>query len=129
MSKVFEVSLRTFLTAIVVTLSSFYFSAAAQTTTTKSRVAVVTNETKTNIWVSDFPKKTTVILSDLNNNLLSITTTNDYGAAFISLPASIETGVIAKTLDGEIIVSNKAFIKDKSEAGIAVAERTSSNKS
>lgn len=130
MSKVRIASFRIVSTAIIIILGSFYFSAFAQTTTLKSRVAVVTNDTITNIWVSDFPKKTTVIISDSNNNLLSVITTNDYGAAFICLPISIEAGVIAKTLEGDIVASNKAFKEIKHEAGVAATapQQTSANK-
>lgn len=53
----------------------------AQNTTSKSRVAVVSSDTKTNIWISDFPKHTSVVVSDTENNLLSVISTNAYGAA------------------------------------------------
>lgn len=91
------------------------FSATAQDAVLKSRVAVIASEAKTNIWVSDFPKKTSVVITDSDNNLLSIVSTNDFGAAFISLSKNIKTTVIVKTLDEEIIVSNKAVLKNKSE--------------
>jgi hypothetical protein len=76
--------------AVVLTLA-VCFSASAQEVTPKSRVAVVANESKTNIWVSDFPKNTSIIVFDSENNLLSILSTNKYGAAFISLPKGIKT--------------------------------------
>ena len=99
----------------IIAASSVFVNASAQSTVLSSRVAVVTNETKTNIWVSDFPKKTSIVISDNDDNLLSIVSTNDFGAAYISLPTSIKTTVIVKTLDGEIKVSNQAVIKKQDE--------------
>jgi len=93
----------------------------AQTTLPKSRVAVVANEAKTNIWVSDFPKQTSIIIYDTENNLLSITSTNSFGAAFISLPKGIKTGIVVKTVDGEVSASNKSVIKNKQEEQNVVA--------
>ena len=105
-------------------ISSFFFAASAQSTSLKSRVAVVTSESKTNIWVSDFPKQTSIVISDNEDNLISIISTNDFGAAFLSLPTSIKTTVIAKTLDGEVIASNKAVLKENKEQQTAVSEKT-----
>ncbi|WP_207495609.1 hypothetical protein [Aridibaculum aurantiacum] len=79
-----------------------------EATTLKSRLAVVALEDKTNIWVSDFPKGSTVVLFDEEDNLITITSTNEYGAAYISLPKTITTTIFAKTMNGEINVSNKA---------------------
>lgn len=104
-----------FLVAALIIISGICLTASAQTTTLNSRVAVVTNETKTNIWVSDFPKKTSIVISDNDDNLLSIISTNDFGAAYISLPTSIKTTVIVKTLDGEIKASNQAVMKKHEE--------------
>ena len=88
---------------------------SAQSVSEQSRVAVVANEVKTSIWVSDFPKNTTIIVYDSENNLLSILSTNNYGAAYLSFGKKIKTGVIVKTTDGEITVSNKTVIKNKQE--------------
>jgi hypothetical protein len=77
----------------------------------KSRIAVVATETKTNIWVSDFPKGTTIVLFDEESNIISIQSTNVFGAAYISLPKSITSTIFAKTLNGEVSVSNKAVLK------------------
>ena len=101
--------------AVVAIAISMNSSVCAQGTALKSRVAVVTNEVKTNIWVSDFPKNTSVVIYDGENNLISITTTNNYGAAFISLPKGVKSGVIVKTIDGEISASNKSVIKNRQE--------------
>ena len=106
---------KSFLTVIVAIIALGITSASAQETTLKSRVAVVANDTKTNIWISDFPKNTSVIIYDTEDNLLSILSTNNYGAAYLSLPKGIKTGVIVKTIDGEITASNKAAIRIKSE--------------
>ncbi len=97
--------------AIIILVAS-YNSVSAQDNGTKSRVAVVANDQKTNIWVSDFPKNTSIVIYDSNDNLLSITTTNVYGAAFLSLPKGVKSGVVVKTIDGEISVSNKSVIKN-----------------
>ena len=104
-----------FLFVALITITSFCLTASAQNTTLNSRIAVVANETKTNIWVSDFPKKTSIVIFDNEDNLLSIISTNDFGAAYISLPTSIKTTVIAKTLDGEIKASNQAVNKKQEE--------------
>jgi hypothetical protein len=102
-------------------ISSYCFTASAQSTTSNSRVAVVSNETKTNIWVSDFPKKTSIVISDNEDNLISVVSTNDFGAAFISLPKSIKNTIIVKTLDGETIATNKAVNKNNKEEQTAVS--------
>lgn len=96
----------------IIILVACYNSVSAQDNGTKSRVAVVANDQKTNIWVSDFPKNTSIVIYDSNDNLLSITTTNVYGAAFLSLPKGVKSGVVVKTIDGEISVSNKSVIKN-----------------
>jgi hypothetical protein len=75
----------------------------------------VASETKTNIWISDFPKKTSVVVFDTDDNLLSIVSTNDFGAAYLSLPTGVKNTIIVKTLDGEISASNKAVVKNKEE--------------
>lgn len=112
--------------AIVISMNS---TVSAQGTALKSRVAVVANDIKTSIWVSDFPKNTSVVIFDGENNLISITTTNNYGAAFISLPKGVKNGVIVKTIDGEISASNKSVIKNKQEEqNIAANYQDDSNK-
>lgn len=124
MISILSYSKKAFLLVTLSFISSYYFIASAQNTALNSRVAVVSNATKTNIWVSDFPKKTSVVITDNDDNLLSIISTNDFGAAYLSLPTSIKTVVIAKTLDGEIIVSNKAVIKDKQEEQTVVSNKS-----
>jgi hypothetical protein len=116
----FAKMIKGFSAAVVLTIA-FCFSATAQEPVLKSRVAVVTNETKTNIWVSDFPKNTSIVVFDSENNLLSILSTNNFGAAFLSLPKGIKTGVLVKTLDGEVSASNKSVIKNKQEEQNVVA--------
>ena len=109
----------------IVTVSTGF----AQTTASKSRIAVVSNESKTNIWVSDFPKQTSIVVMDSENNLLSMITTNQYGAAFISLPTGINTEVIVKTLNGEVSVSKKAVAqKIKEEENVVSIEKDNSPK-
>ena len=102
-------------TLSIIILVVFSACSANAQSSPKSRVAVVANEAKTNIWVSDFPKQTSIVIYDTENNLLSITSTNNFGAAFLSLPKGLKTGVIVKTMDGEVSASNKAVIKNKKE--------------
>ncbi len=112
----------------VIILSIFSFSAEAQTSA-KSRIAVVTNDVKTNIWVSDFPKQSSVVIVDGENNILSMTSTNEYGAAFITLPQGVNSTVTVKTLNGEVSVSNKAVVKKvKEEENVVSNERDNTNK-
>lgn len=100
---------------IVILIAISNFSASSQEANLKSRVAVVNDNNKTNIWVSDFPKQTNIVIMDSENNLLSVMSTNNYGAAFLSLPVALKTNVIVKTVNGEIIVSNKAIDKNARE--------------
>ncbi len=114
---------RFFFTVLAVILS--LVAASAQTEikgTSKSRLAVVALEAKTNIWVSDFPKSTSVVLFDEDDNLITIVSTNEFGAAYVSLPTSISTTIYAKTLNGEISVSNKAKVAEKVEQNVAVKQ-------
>lgn len=112
-------TLAKFFIAVIVSLTALSLSTSAQDVTAKSRVAVVASETKTKIWVSSFPKKANIVIMDSENNMLSMTTTNDYGAAYITLPAGVSTSVIVKTLDGTIEVSNKSAVKTSHEESIA----------
>ena len=115
--------------AVVAVAISINTTVSAQSTTLNSRVAVVTNDVKTNIWVSDFPKNASIVIYDGENNLISITTTNNFGAAFFSLSKGVKSGVIVKTIDGEISASNKSVIKNKQEEkNIAVNYQDDSNK-
>lgn len=114
----------------VTVINCLYTTASAQNAIQRSRVSVVSNESKTSIWVSDFPKKTSVVIMDAEYNLISIISTNDYGAAYLSLPSSIKSEVFVKTLNGEIIVSNKPVIKgDTKEQHIVSRVPDHSNKS
>jgi hypothetical protein len=88
-------------------------AASAQETKLHTRLAVVATESKTTIWVSDFPKNSSVVLFDEEDNLISIVSTNDFGAAYISLPKTITSTVIAKTINGEISASNRAKLKSE----------------
>lgn len=100
-----------------------------QNTTSISRVAITVADSKTNIWVSDFPKKITVMLVDGDNNLLGIISTNEYGAAYTSLSKSVLSVITARTLNGEINVNNKAVQKsEKIQEAVAVSENKIDNK-
>ena len=69
------------------------------------------------------------MLVDSENNLLGIISTNEYGAAYTSLNKSVFSTIIAKTLNGEIIVKNKAVIKsEKPEEVIVVNETKTTDK-
>ena len=120
---------RSFIALLAVVLSIVTTSAQTAGTEPKSRLAVVAAENKTTIWVSDFPKSTSVILFDEEDNLISIVSTNEFGAAYISLPKSITTTIFAKTMNGEINVSNKAKLTNKSEQNVAVKSETINNSS
>lgn len=112
----------------VIILSIFSFSAEAQTSA-KSRIAIVTNDVKTNIWVSDFPKQSSVVIFDSEYNILSIVSTNKYGAAFITLPQGVSSMVTVKTLNGEVSASNKALVKKaKEEENVVSNDRDNSTK-
>ncbi|MCW3081667.1 hypothetical protein [Segetibacter sp.] len=117
-----------FLSIAVILLSSYCFTASAQNATPNSRVAVITNETKTNIWVSDFPKKTSIVIFDNEDNLLSVVSTNDFGAAFVTLPTSIKTSVIVKTLNGEVRASNQVAIKNQEEQTVVAGASKEASK-
>ena len=108
-SQISKILLTIILSVVLVTFAS------AQSVSEESRVAVVANEVKTSIWVSGFPKNTAIIVYDNENNLLSILSTNNYGAAYLSFGKKIKTGVIVKTTDGGITVSNKTVIKNKQQ--------------
>lgn len=102
------------------------FAQGSDATALKSRIAVVASETKTSVWVSDFPKSTSVVLFDEENNILSIVSTNEYGAAYIALPKAITSTVFAKTLNSEVSASNKAVLKaGKQEQNVAAKEQVS----
>ena len=119
-------TLKAFFAILVLALS---MNTASAETNSKSRIAVVTNDVKTSIWVSDFPKNTSIAIYDTENNLLSMTSTNDYGATFLSLPKGLQSGVIVKTIDGEISASNNVVIKNKqTEQNIVFTNQDDSNK-
>lgn len=119
-------SLKAFFATLIIALS---INTASAESNAKSRIAVVANDVKTNIWVSDFPKNTGIAIYDTENNLLSMTSTNDYGATFLSLPKGLQSGVIVKTIDGETSASNKAVIKNKqTEQNITSTYQDDSNK-
>ncbi len=100
------------LTIVLVLIFTNHYCFAGETNG-KSRIAVVDNGNKTRIWVSDFPRKTSVVVTDSENNLLTIVSTNDFGAAYIILPVSVKSRVIVKTLNGEVSASNNNLVNDK----------------
>ena len=106
---------------LIVLVSTSFCKISAQT---NSRVAVTATETKTNIWVSDFPKNSTVLLVDADKNILSIVSTNDFGTAFLSLNKAIKTAIVARTMNGDIYVSNEPIIKESKKDAETAAGAT-----
>lgn len=112
------------LTLIMSTNSSF-----SQSTALQSRVAIKIVDAKTSIWISDFPIKATVMLVDGENNLLGMITTNEFGAAYTSLNKVVLSAIVARTLNGEVNVTNKAVIKlEKSQEAVAVSDNVPNDK-
>ena len=99
---------------LFISLTLFANLVSAQQKAPISRVAITVDHANTNIWISDFPIKTKVMLVDADDNILSIITTNQYGAAFTQLSKSVYTQVTARTLNGELQVVNTAVIKSAS---------------
>lgn len=51
------------------------------------------------------------MLVDSENNLLGIISTNEYGAAYTTIDKPVLSAIVARTLNGEINVTNKAIVK------------------
>lgn len=96
---------------VLLCLSLLSNMAAAQDKAFISRVAITTDQSHTNIWISDFPAKTKVILVDAEDNILGVVTTNQFGAAYTQLSKLVYTQVTARTLNGELQVANTAIVK------------------
>jgi hypothetical protein len=125
LSKIKKISLLLALVVVAATNNKSF----AQNTTSISRVAITVADSKTSIWISDFPKKTTVMLIDGDNNLLGIISTNEYGAAYTSFSKPVLSVITARTLNGEINVNNKAVLKsEKIQEAVAVSENKIDNK-
>ena len=77
----------------------------------KSRISLSITQDKTSIWISDFPKNTTIVLFDEDYHLLSILSTNEFGAGFTRLPLAYNSRIYAKTLHGTTLV--EAIMPDK----------------
>jgi hypothetical protein len=114
---------------ISISVASAYSQHIQTTTINKSRLSVTATDSKTNILVTGFPAKTTVVVFDNDNNLLSIVSTNDDGAASLTLPSYIANTIYVKTLNGEIVVSSRASNEgEKIQEIFAVNKRTSAYK-
>jgi hypothetical protein len=114
---------------ISISVASAYSQHIQTTTINKSRLSVTATDSKTNILVTGFPAKTTVVVFDNDNNLLSIVSTNDDGAASLTLPSYIVNTIYVKTLNDEIVVSSKASNEgEKVQEIFAVNKRTSAYK-
>jgi hypothetical protein len=92
-----------------------------------TRISVSVSDEKTNIWISDFPKNVSVVFFDEEFNMLTIISTNDFGAGFTRLPRAYNTRIFAKTLNGETVAA--AVMPDKTEAKVASIEAKNSSKS
>ena len=114
---------RLFVLVLLLMVASLSNIALAQEVTKtenlKSRVSIDTGENQTKIWVTDFPKNTSVVIFDIDYNLISVVSTDDYGSAYINVNETIKNWIYAKTLNGEIIVTNKPIIKDGSDGKVA----------
>ena len=114
---------------VLLSLSLLSNIAAAQDKAFLSRIAITTDQSHTNIWISDFPVKTKVILVDAEDNILGVVTTNQFGAAYTQLSKSVYTQVTARTLNGELQVANTAIVKAlASSEPIAASESKAGNK-
>ena len=102
---------------------------SAQEKAPLSRVAITVDDANTNIWISDFPVKTKVMLVDADDNLLGMLTTNQYGAAFTKLSKPVYTQLTARTLNGELQVVNTAVVKSaSSNEPVAAGNKKTGNK-
>ena len=114
---------------LFISLTLFANLVSAQQKAPISRVAITVDHANTNIWISDFPIKTKVMLVDADDNILSIITTNQYGAAFTQLSKSVYTQVTARTLNGELQVVNTAVVKSASaNEPLAAGNKKAGNK-
>ena len=114
---------------VLLSLSLLSNMAAAQNKALISRVAITIDQSHTKIWISDFPVKTKVILVDAEDNILGVVTTNQFGAAYTQLLKSLYTQVTARTLNGELQVTNTAIVKaPASSEPIAASESKAGNK-
>ncbi len=113
----------------VLFLGIFSTSVQGQSANPISRVAITADQSNTSIWISDFPVNTPVMILDADNNLLSIVTTNRFGAAYTQLNTSVSCKITARTMNGDINVSNKAARKtEQSQQYIAKSEQDTPNK-
>ena len=114
---------------LFISLTLFANLVSAQQKAPISRVAITVDHANTNIWISDFPIKTKVMLVDADDNILGIVTTNQYGAAFTQLSKSVFTQVTARTLNGELQVVNTAVVKSAlANEPIAAGDKKTGNK-
>lgn len=71
----------------------------------ESRIAVTSNTESTKIYLSDFPANSLIIISDAENNLVSVVTSNNFGAAVIHISKQITKNITAKNIEGNISVT------------------------
>ena len=105
-------SVKTFLSLLLLLSISFLNNtASAQEKALISRIAITVDQSYTNIWISDFPVKTKVILVDAEDNILGVVTTNQFGAAYTKFSTLVYSQITARTLNGELQVANTAVVK------------------
>ncbi|MDB5192040.1 MAG: hypothetical protein JWQ96_1603 [Segetibacter sp.] len=111
---------KTFLLGLVITITSILNPALAQSqniqvVNQKSKVTVVPGKNQIGIYITGFPANTSVVVFDDEDNLISVVSTNKFGDAFIAADATIKNIIYAKTLNGEIIVTNKPYLLDNTD--------------
>ncbi|MCY7421853.1 MAG: hypothetical protein LH478_08950 [Chitinophagaceae bacterium] len=95
---------------LLLSISFLNNTASSQEKPLISRVAVTVDQWHTNIWISDFPVRTKVILVDAEDNILGVVTTNQFGAAYTQFSKLVYLQVTARTFNGELRVSNTAIV-------------------
>jgi hypothetical protein len=60
---------------------------------------------------------------DEQDNLLTITNTNEFGAAYIKLNGASSKAISAKTLNGEVNITKHLFIGGKQDDKLAIREQ------
>lgn len=118
--------------AVIILIACFSSTASAQTikaaSYTNSKVTVIAADSKTSIAISNFPKKTRVVVFDSEDNLISIVSTDNTGAANVTLPTTVKNTIYVKTLNGEVLASNKTEVENNNTEGLASQQPDTSNK-
>lgn len=70
-----------------------------------SRISVINKAEKNNIYLSNFPANSLLIISDAENNLISVVTTNNEGVAVVIVNKLNTKSIHAKTIENKYSVS------------------------